>query len=48
VAWLGAAKLALGWPLQVGALATMAWLLSRNATPLRPTDERREGGLTSA
>jgi hypothetical protein len=48
VAWLGAAKLALGWPLQVGALATMAWLLSRNATPLRPADERREGGLTSA
>jgi hypothetical protein len=39
VAWLGAAKLALGWPLQVGALATMVWLLSRNATPLRPADE---------
>lgn len=48
VAWLGAAKLALGWPLQVGALATMVWLLSRNATPLRPADERHEGGLRSA
>ncbi|CAN5851242.1 hypothetical protein BH20ACT6_BH20ACT6_09980 [soil metagenome] len=36
VAWLGAAKIALGWPLQVAALASMAWLLSRNATPLDP------------
>ncbi len=26
----------MGWPLQVAALATMVWLLSRNATPLRP------------
>jgi hypothetical protein len=31
---LGFAKIALGWPLQVAALATMAWLLSRNHTPL--------------
>ena len=36
VAWLGAAKIALGWPLQVAALASMVWLLSRNATPLVP------------
>ncbi len=34
VAWLGAAKIALGWPLQVGVLAAMVWMLSRNATPL--------------
>jgi hypothetical protein len=30
---LGVAKLAMGWPLQVAALATMVWLLSRNSTP---------------
>jgi len=36
VAWLGAAKIALGWPLQVAALAAMVWLLSRNHTPLAP------------
>jgi energy-converting hydrogenase Eha subunit E len=35
VAALGVAKLAMGWPLQVAALAVMAWLLSRNATPIR-------------
>jgi hypothetical protein len=36
VAALGVAKLAMGWPLQVGVLAMMAWLLTRNATPLKP------------
>jgi hypothetical protein len=36
VGWLGAAKLALGWPLQIAALAAMAWLLARNHTPLEP------------
>ena len=36
VAALGVAKLAMGWPLQVAALAVMVWLLSRNATPLQP------------
>jgi len=36
VAWLGVAKIALGWPLQVAALAAMVWLLSRNHTPLAP------------
>ncbi len=36
VAWLGAAKIALGWPLQVAVLALVVWLLSRNATPLAP------------
>jgi len=34
VAALGVAKLAMGWPLQVAALATMVWLLSRNKTPV--------------
>jgi hypothetical protein len=34
VAALGVAKLAMGWPLQIAALAAMVWLLSRNKTPL--------------
>ena len=33
VAALGIAKLAMGWPLQLAALAAMVWLLSRNKTP---------------
>jgi len=36
VAALGVAKLVMGWPLQVAALAVMVWLLSRNATPIKP------------
>lgn len=32
--WLGASKVALGWPLQVAALAAMLWLLNRDETPL--------------
>jgi len=36
VAALGVAKLAMGWPLQVAVLAAMAWLLTRNHTPLAP------------
>ncbi|MET0840235.1 MAG: DUF3159 domain-containing protein [Marmoricola sp.] len=36
VAALGVAKLAMGWPLQVAVLALMVWLLSRNATPIKP------------
>ena len=35
VAALGVLKVAMGWPLQLGALATMSWLLSRNHTPLQ-------------
>ncbi|MFD0688928.1 DUF3159 domain-containing protein [Actinomadura fibrosa] len=31
---LGPAKIAMGWPLQVAALATMVWLLARGRTPL--------------
>lgn len=33
VGWLGATKLALGWPLQLASFAFMAWLLSRDRTP---------------
>jgi hypothetical protein len=36
VAWLGASKLALGWPLQVAALSLMALLLARGRTPVQP------------
>lgn len=32
-AWLGGSKVALGWPLQVAALAAMVWLLNRDETP---------------
>jgi hypothetical protein len=32
--WLGVAKLAMGWPLQLAALATMAWMLGRDQTPI--------------
>jgi hypothetical protein len=35
VGWLGAAKIGLGWPLQVAALTAMVWLLARGRTPLR-------------
>jgi hypothetical protein len=34
VAWLGAAKVVMGWPLQVAGLAVMVWLLARGRTPL--------------
>jgi hypothetical protein len=36
VAILGALKIGLGWPLQIAALASMAWLLTRNQTPVAP------------
>lgn len=32
--WLGVTKIAMGWPLQVAALAVMAWMLGRDHTPL--------------
>lgn len=34
IALLGITKIVLGWPLQVGAFAVMAWMLSRNRTPV--------------
>jgi hypothetical protein len=36
VGMLGTAKVVMGWPLQVGALALMAGLLARGRTPLAP------------
>ncbi|WP_184541838.1 DUF3159 domain-containing protein [Streptosporangium becharense] len=36
VAELGILKIAMGWPLQVGALAAMVWLLAKGRTPVRP------------
>jgi hypothetical protein len=41
VAALGVAKLAMGWPLQVAALAGMVWLLSRNSTPVEQVEPSR-------
>jgi hypothetical protein len=37
VGWLGATKIALGWPLQVAALSLMAYVLTRGRTPV-PVD----------
>lgn len=39
VAALGVSKIAMGWPLQILALAGMAWLLGRNRTPVRTPDD---------
>jgi hypothetical protein len=33
VAWLGVAKVALGWPAWVAAVAVMGWMLLRGETP---------------
>jgi hypothetical protein len=44
--WLGVAKIALGWPLQIAAFAAMGYVLARNHTPLEdeefpePTEDR--------
>lgn len=35
IAALGILKVAMGWPLQLAALAGMVWLLSRNHTPVQ-------------
>jgi hypothetical protein len=35
VGWLGASKIALGWPLQIAALGAMVWVLARGRTPLQ-------------
>jgi len=42
VGWLGVSKIALGWPLQVAALAAMALLLARGHTPVSETPEPAE------
>jgi hypothetical protein len=48
VAALGVAKLVMGWPLQVAALAAMAWLLARNHTPIEPGEPEPELGPVQA
>jgi hypothetical protein len=39
IALLGTSKVVLGWPLQIASFAAMAWLLSRNRTPLEPAPD---------
>ncbi|MCD0451979.1 DUF3159 domain-containing protein [Actinocorallia sp. API 0066] len=39
VGWLGTAKIALGWPLQVASFAAMIWVLARGRTPLTTAAE---------
>jgi hypothetical protein len=39
VALLGVLKIAMGWPLQLAALGAMAWVLTRNKTPIRAAPE---------
>ena len=36
VTWLGVAKIALGWPLWVGGIAVMGWMLVSGRTPVEP------------
>jgi hypothetical protein len=38
--WLGVAKLAMGWPLQIAALAAMVWVLNRDSTPIEISARR--------
>lgn len=39
VAFLGVAKIIMGWPLQLAAIALMVWLLARNHTPIGDGNE---------
>lgn len=41
IAALGVLKLGLGWPLQLAALGAMAWLLSRDRTPVAEPEPER-------
>jgi hypothetical protein len=41
VASLGVLKIAMGWPLQLAALAAMSWVLGRNHTPIEPATPGR-------
>ncbi len=38
IAILGVLKIAMGWPLQLAALAAMVWVLARNHTPVQGSD----------
>lgn len=40
IAALGVSKIAMGWPLQLAALASMVWLLSKNSTVAEPAPRR--------
>ena len=42
VAALGVLKIGMGWPLQLAALAAMAWVLTRNKTPVGPVSPVNE------
>ena len=44
VAALGVLKIALGWPLQLAALGGMAWILTRNRTPVEGAQPATEEG----
>jgi hypothetical protein len=46
--WLGVAKLAMGWPLQLAALATMAWMLGRDQTPITIPHKEEEPATFSS
>ncbi|MEO3784563.1 DUF3159 domain-containing protein [Actinocorallia sp. B10E7] len=49
VAWLGTAKIALGWPLQLASFAAMVWVLARGRTPLaEPSAAPADGGEPGA
>lgn len=39
VAWLGVAKIALGWPAYLVAIVVMGWMLAIGRTPPEPEDE---------
>lgn len=43
VAALGLAKVTMGWPLQLAALGSMVWLLTRDRTPRTPPGGAAEG-----
>ncbi len=43
---LGVAKVSMGWPLQVAALAAMVWLLARNRTPVDQPEPASEAEVT--
>ena len=44
IAALGVLKIALGWPLQIAALGGMAWILTRNRTPVDGAQPAAEEG----
>jgi Protein of unknown function (DUF3159) len=49
VGWLGASKIALGWPLQVASLSLMAYLLARGHTPMQaPVESPQPSSAASA